>query len=188
MKKILDASIETKKVKTAVMDMLGDKPNLVFVTLQIEIYMMVKAYGRKYFKVAPQSSDANFYNDLLAMAFKKGSSLTRHFSNLYVIFIFSNLLIFIDIRFIFQFFQAYLVFYCFGLIDYWTQTSIDYATKTDYFQRSHINVTWPSIIDQENDYESWIDLEHLSVMFYFIEVGLVVAFIQLLIEMVYYYY
>jgi len=44
--------------------------------------MIIRAYGEDNLKLPPDSSDSSFKADLLAIAFPKGSILTKEFSRM----------------------------------------------------------------------------------------------------------
>jgi len=78
----MKAAIDKPNIESGVMAMFGNQTNLIFITTGIKIAMLVRVFGREYFKIAPQNADANFYIDLISIAFKKGSILRNEFSKL----------------------------------------------------------------------------------------------------------
>ncbi len=77
----MKAAIEKYK-DSALTAMFGNQTNLIYVTTGINIAILVRVFGREYFKIAPQNADANFYMDLISIAFKKASILRNEFSKL----------------------------------------------------------------------------------------------------------
>jgi len=78
----MKAAIDKPSIENALMAMFGNQTNLIYVTTGINIAILVRVFGREYFKIAPQNADANFYMDLISIAFTKASILRNEFSKL----------------------------------------------------------------------------------------------------------
>jgi len=60
--------------------MMTSEPDLAYVTRRIRSRMFIRAYGEDNLKIPPDSSDASFMVDLIAIAFPRGSILNQEFS------------------------------------------------------------------------------------------------------------
>jgi hypothetical protein len=60
--------------------MMTSEPDLVYVTRRIRTCMFIRAYGEDNLKIPPDSPDASFIVDLIAIAFPRGSILNKEFS------------------------------------------------------------------------------------------------------------
>ncbi len=60
--------------------MFGNHPNLVYIGSNLMIPMMKHTIGSQYLTTNSVNVDINLMNDLVSIAFKKGSNLTAHFN------------------------------------------------------------------------------------------------------------
>ena len=73
---------EIEDFQTTIKKMVTSDPDLVYILPRLPSRMLIRDYGSDKLNLPPDSPEASFMMDLVAIAFPKGSALTVKFSRM----------------------------------------------------------------------------------------------------------